>query len=576
MTGKNDINGAFVPDSGGSSPAEAIGPFHSPDQLSQRNTTKNPLHAPPVVQPAGVAEKPSPIEEVADKRTSSEPDSTHKQDTIAVAQHDESVGVNWVHDLRTRCSLVSTILHLVVLIILAFFSFAGSPNGIGEYWIEAQQVESVESVTLELVQDNDEQESDQVSSEAEQPVTVNVALQSTSVASPIENQIEAPTISESDAGNLKSGGVATTNRHLQRVPGGGLAGRTPEQRILLGKKYGYSRESEEAVDLALQWLADHQRSNGSWSFNLNLDPCNGQCRHGKPRDEDTPTPSTAATGLALLAFLGRGYTHREGPYQENVRKGLYYLREVGRETENGLDWQHGSMYGHGIALMAVAEALTMTRVGQRYESDLMSIVEGASYFTVIAQHENGSWGYVPGSPGDTTLTGWQVMSLLAAKRNGISLRSTTLPRARDFVLSVKADDDWEFGYKGPPGEPTMNAIALTLLLYLGQSPGYTPFDRALDRIAERGPTKTNVYHDYYATLALHHSRHRDWEKWNREMRDHLVASQSQQGHERGSWHFKDRWGNVGGRLYTTAMSTMILEIYYRYLPLYADVEEFPL
>ena len=34
--------------------------------------------------------------------------------------------------------------------------------------------------------------------------------------------------------------------------------------------------------------------------------------------------------------------------------------------------------------------------------------------------------------------------------------------------------------------------------------------------------------------------------------------------------------DVGGRLYTTAMSAMILEIYYRYLPLYAKIEKFPL
>ncbi len=60
------------------------------------------------------------------------------------------------------------------------------------------------------------------------------------------------------------------------------------------------------------------------------------------------------------------------------------------------------------------------------------------------------------------------------------------------------------------------------------------------------------------------------------MRDHLVASQAKQGHERGSWHFKDKWGDIGGRLYTTAMCTMMLEVYYRYLPMYEKIEEFPL
>ena len=52
------------------------------------------------------------------------------------------------------------------------------------------------------------------------------------------------------------------------------------------------------------------------------------------------------------------------------------------------------------------------------------------------------------------------------------------------------------------------------------------------------------------------------------MRDFLIATQSNSGHESGSWFFKERYGSVGGRLYTTAMAVMTLEVYYRYLPLF--------
>ena len=72
------------------------------------------------------------------------------------------------------------------------------------------------------------------------------------------------------------------------------------------------------------------------------------------------------------------------------------------------------------------------------------------------------------------------------------------------------------------------------------------------------------------------SRHPDWEHWNAAMRDHLVATQATSGHEKGSWHFPDRWGDIGGRLYTTAMCTLTLEVYYRYQPLYPAMDEFPL
>jgi hypothetical protein len=54
------------------------------------------------------------------------------------------------------------------------------------------------------------------------------------------------------------------------------------------------------------------------------------------------------------------------------------------------------------------------------------------------------------------------------------------------------------------------------------------------------------------------------------MREQLIRTQAQIGHESGSWHFDDQHGNVGGRLYNTAMAVMTLEVYYRYMPLYGD------
>ncbi len=54
------------------------------------------------------------------------------------------------------------------------------------------------------------------------------------------------------------------------------------------------------------------------------------------------------------------------------------------------------------------------------------------------------------------------------------------------------------------------------------------------------------------------------------LRDQLIDSQVQLGHERGSWFFKggDSGADRGGRLYATCMCCMILEVYYRHLPIY--------
>jgi len=65
------------------------------------------------------------------------------------------------------------------------------------------------------------------------------------------------------------------------------------------------------------------------------------------------------------------------------------------------------------------------------------------------------------------------------------------------------------------------------------------------------------------------------------MRDYLVNSQSRAGHSTGSWSFKggDHGTTRGGRVYSTSMATMILEVYYRHMPIYrqqAAQDDFPL
>ncbi len=472
--------------------------------------------------------------------------------------------------------LISMIGHTVLLIVLALMTLP-IKLGLGNALIARQGEPSV-TVKLEAIDTDPTQEFPNAGALAEEPIPVNFAkAESSAIASPIETAVSSSQTEVAEIPTTLSAITGGTPAKLTRLPGGGLSGRTPEGRSELGAKYGASGPSELAVENALRYLADHQRKDGSWSFNLELDPCNGRCTHSTVGG-DSPAPKTAATGLAMLAFLGAGHTHTSHTeYSEVVRKGIYFLRGAAASSDAGYDWQQGSMYGQGIALMALSEALAMTAEKDREkESDLYELVNEGSRFTCNAQHHGGSWGYRPQSPGDTTVTGWQVLSLIAAKRSRIELQTLTLSNAKNFLMTTCTDRDYWFGYNSPPGEKTTTAIGLTLMLYLGESLGYTPFERAIDAMAARGPMLDNIYHDYYATLTLHHSRHRDWDKWNVKLRDHLVATQVSEGHEKGSWHFDDRWGDVGGRLYTTAMCAMTLEVYYRYLPMYEEISEFPL
>jgi len=79
----------------------------------------------------------------------------------------------------------------------------------------------------------------------------------------------------------------------------------------------------------------------------------------------------------------------------------------------------------------------------------------------------------------------------------------------------------------------------------------------------------NFYYWYYATLALHNVPGPQWDKWNRNMRRILIDTQDKEGCAAGSWNPEhDTWGVQGGRLMVTSLSTLTLEVYYRYLPLY--------
>lgn len=338
---------------------------------------------------------------------------------------------------------------------------------------------------------------------------------------------------------------------------GALAGRDPDRRARLAATQGGSEESESAVERGLRWLMAQQLDDGSFRFDR-LQPGN--------RNRGTETSRTAATGLALLPFLGAGYTHRRGPYQQVVGDGLYYLTREAVSTEHGVDLQQGTMYAQGIATIALCEALAMTE-----DERLEPVAREAVRFIVYAQDlRGGGWRYTPGEPGDTTVTGWQLMALCSGRMAGIEVPSTTLAAAMGFLDSVQSEYGARYGYMDPRPRETTSAIGLLCRMYLGWTPDFQPLDHGTQLISLAGPSKDNMYLNYYATQLLHHYDGAQWKAWNPAMRDYLVDTQERNGAEAGSWHFSGGRGDVGGRLYNTAMAVMTLEVYYRHMPLYGQ------
>ncbi|MCC7084722.1 MAG: terpene cyclase/mutase family protein [Pirellulales bacterium] len=356
--------------------------------------------------------------------------------------------------------------------------------------------------------------------------------------------------------------------------GEGLGGRSGALKGALLKKGG-TDASEAAVARALRWISKHQLPDGGWSFDLQQCPtCRGLCQNSGEYGE----ARLGATAMALLPFLGSGQTHRQGQYREVVRKGIYYLTTHTKNTGGFLSMHEpkGTMYSHGLGTIALCEAYAMTN-----DLALKPYAQGAVNFTVYAQDPvGGGWRYEPRQDGDTSVVGWQIMALKSAEMAGLDVPSSVFTRATKFLDSVQSDDGAAYGYVAPAnGFPrATSAVGLLCRMYLGWKKDNPGLKRGIAAIAREGPSipaRTNnsadMYYNYYATQVLRHWGGYEFDRWNGKTRDWLIESQSSKGHEAGSWYFDfASHSRAGGRLYCTSMATMMLEVYYRHLPIYGS------
>lgn len=338
--------------------------------------------------------------------------------------------------------------------------------------------------------------------------------------------------------------------------GGGLEGRWEEARTRLLMARGGTPASESAVDRALQWLAAHQREDGSWRFEHQGKECDRTCDHG-----GTYSSTTGATALALLPFLGHGEWHGEN--NRILRKGLDYLVDRMVVSPRGGDLQEGSMYAQGLATLALCEAYAMTgekRWGNAAQKGLA--------FIESSQHEAGGWRYFPNQPGDTTVLGWQMMALKTGSWAGLKVSEETVEKGYRFLDLVQGNRGATYGYQDAGEEPSPTAIGLLCRMHGGWNQLDLRLQRGIVHIQEQGFSRKDMYFNYYATQVMANYGGPRWEAWNEPLRDYLITSQVTQGHGKGSWYFGGKHTLAGGRLCETALACLILEVYYRHLPLY--------
>ncbi|MCK6472512.1 MAG: zf-HC2 domain-containing protein [Planctomycetes bacterium] len=385
---------------------------------------------------------------------------------------------------------------------------------------------------------------------------------------------------------------------------------------------GGGKATESSVDAALAWLARHQEKDGSWDCDKYLD--NKATRWGYQASFSAKY-DPGITGLALLAFLGAGHSSKIGKYKGNVKAAIDYLL-----AQQGPDGDFTSkvkpchsnvtMYCHCIATLALAEALAMEG-GARGKIDTYQASQGklgglagavAKGVDLILKWQglngHGAWSYSFGGPEltgplDPTATGWAMMALKSAKVAGIEIPIDHFRRASDglksitFIDKTKGDYGWAIaGYRAQNAMPfNSKGYACTAAMCVGQL--FTGADRAeagvdggIELITQEDALPAwifqpndattdyqNLYYWYYGTLACFQAGGDAWKKWNEKMKTALVPNQRKGGPMDGtpqdidgSWDPNCVWSAWAGRVFSTSMGALCLEVYYRYLPIYRD------
>jgi hypothetical protein len=480
---------------------------------------------------------------------------------------------------------VSTAVHVVALLGLAAWNIEPIQKeirlmlNVGVPSSEESGLEefAMDEATAELSRESEDETPSDAPTVEPSMVEANVALDVNSLVAAAP-EVSMPSLSQALA---PSTGIAAQSNASMRAAMGARSNKEDKRNML--KKFGGGDETEVAVAKALKWLAAHQNpETGAWSFNHSVF-CNGQCDRPGRRGASL----NASTGMALMCFLGAGQSHVQGDYQQTVFKGLSFLIQSMRVEKGIGGWYRGSghgqglddMYSHGIAAIAMCEAYGMTRDPRLLEAAQLSI----NFLSYAQNPLTGGWHYSPfplgNEPGDTSVVGWQMMAIKSAAMAGLNYDLESVRKANFFLDSmwVPQVSGYHYSMSEKLKDPTQERFAMTACgvlcrMYSGWSKEEPSIKAAVQNFDKKGLIPGDSYYNYYATQVMKHHGGKEWENWNSRMKELLLPSQAPAGsHAEGSWFVEEGLGsNEGGRLYTTCMRTMMLEVYYRYLPIYGE------
>ena len=310
------------------------------------------------------------------------------------------------------------------------------------------------------------------------------------------------------------------------------------------------RDVREIYDRGLQYLAASQTEAGDW----------------KAGGQDGP----GVTGMALMVLLASGEDPNFGLYSNHVRRAL---RSIISQQNAGTGFFGNSMYHHGFAMLALAEAYGAVddrNLWTGSEPNRRSIgvsLELAVRAAITSQKKNsvGAWRYSPDSTdADTSVSGAVLVGLLAARNAGIEIPDEVIDKAIKYYTSMTSDGG-QVGYSGGFGgfDESFPRISIATLVYaVARRKDLKQFKATLAYLTQRLENATQQhyaeYTRYYQAQALFQGDVEAWEKWNKLLVRQLKASQLPDG------SFRGQFGPTVG----TSMSLLALALNYRFLPIY--------
>ncbi len=352
--------------------------------------------------------------------------------------------------------------------------------------------------------------------------------------------------------------------------------RSPGARGQAMERYGGSG-TEGAVLRALRWLKKTQAPDGSWA-------------------KDKPS----MTALALLAYLAHGDTPASPEFGYTVEKAIYFLVES-QNADGHFKGADDHDYTQPIVAYALCEAYGLTKVPQ-----LLEAAEKAIKIVVAGQNMHGGFNYNLKGPtedrNDLSYIAWCVQSLKAAKMAYVEVEGLE-EAMKKSVAGVKknysgADGYGGFGYASA-ARSGLSGAGVLCLQFLGRAADRETKDalafleqavfswekEKIDGTHQGDP----IYYWYYLTQAKFQSGGPTWTAWNKQFSPTLMQHQDVVGKEAsgyvdhegkpqeiGSWMpppGANMHGAANNPTFSTVLCTLMLEVYYRYLPTFQTPDE---